>query len=314
MPLVSVIIPTYQRAETLLPALESVFAQTWTDYEVIVADDGSTDNTAEILEPFRDRIVYSYEHNQGVSAARNRGARVACGEYLAFLDSDDLWNPRKLELQLPLLTQQPEVGWVYCDMDYFGRSGDEAAGSSFARHPPARGWILKHMFISGCPMHSPTLVVRKDLFTASGGYNESLRVYEDHDLYFRLAERAQADYVTDILVHCRREGRAAPRRPAAVQLETLLHAKRRALRDVPTLRTQMSAEDFHRGFVAAIHEVAVAYAEEGDLPRARTLLQECLDYEPTWLKPRLYAWGLYAPKVFLGVRHWLARQKYRRKA
>jgi len=308
MPLVSVIIPTYQRAATLLPALESVFAQTWTDYEIIVADDGSTDNTAEILEPFRDRIVYSYESNQGASAARNRGARIARGEFLAFLDSDDLWEPRKLELQMPLLEQQPEIGWVYCDMDYFGNE-KRFKTSSFVGHPPARGWILKHMYLHGCPMHSPTLVVKKQLFEASGAYDERLRAYEDHDLYFRLAGLAPADYTDQVLVHCRREGRSQAPLARAKDMNTLLLAKRRGLAESPELRSQFTPREFHLGFVTSINQTAVAYAIEGDNCRARELLQEVLGHEPWWIKPRLYQWGLRFPKLFHAIRNMLVKTK-----
>ena len=98
MPKVSVIIPTYQRSHLVGQAIESVLAQTYCDYEIIVVNDGSTDNTGEILAQYGDRIVAIHQENRGLPAARHAGIRVAQGQYIAFLDDDDLWEPQKLEV------------------------------------------------------------------------------------------------------------------------------------------------------------------------------------------------------------------------
>ncbi|MBM2835200.1 MAG: glycosyl transferase [Candidatus Brocadiaceae bacterium] len=95
---VSVVIPTYNRAPYVIMAIESVLAQSYQDYEIIVVDDGSTDGTRDVLEPYRDRIRYMYQDNKGVSAARNTGIQESRGEWIAFLDSDDEWLPNKLEI------------------------------------------------------------------------------------------------------------------------------------------------------------------------------------------------------------------------
>src|SRR3990170_2838516 len=115
MPKVSVIIPTYNREKYIVETLQSVFAQTFTDYEVIVIDDGSTDNTADVLRPYLDRIVYIRKPNGGQGSARNVGIKVAKGEYIAFLDSDDLWMPEKLELQVKYLDNNKDAGLVFTD-------------------------------------------------------------------------------------------------------------------------------------------------------------------------------------------------------
>src|SRR4030042_4827818 len=103
MPKVSVIIPTYNRGNLVLESIQSVFAQTFSDYEIIVIDDGSTDNTREVLHPYLSKLTYIYEKNSGQSFARNIGILASKGEYIAFLDSDDLWEPEKLETQVKLL-------------------------------------------------------------------------------------------------------------------------------------------------------------------------------------------------------------------
>ncbi len=113
MPTVSVIIPTYNRRAYVQEAIDSVLAQTYTDYEIIVIDDGSTDGTGEALrERYGDKIIYEWQENQGLSAARNRGIESSRGQYIALLDSDDLWMPEKLERQVACLSQHPEVAMV----------------------------------------------------------------------------------------------------------------------------------------------------------------------------------------------------------
>ena len=113
-PRVSVVIPTYNRAGCLPRAIDSVLAQTFDDYEIIVIDDGSSDNTSEVLAAYGDRVCVVKQVNQGVSAARNHGIRVARGEFVAFLDSDDEWLPRKLEAQVQYLNSHSDVGFAGC--------------------------------------------------------------------------------------------------------------------------------------------------------------------------------------------------------
>ncbi len=117
-PLISAVIPTYNYGHFVTAAVRNVLAQTYRNLEVIVVDDGSKDNTRERLAPYLDRIRYVYQENQGPSAARNTGIRSATGEWVALLDSDDLWHPRKLELQVKYLQAHPEVGLLGSDRVY----------------------------------------------------------------------------------------------------------------------------------------------------------------------------------------------------
>jgi len=119
-PRVSVIIPTYNRAQMLVECLESVISQTFTDYEVIVIDDGSTDDTGELVKPYLDRIEYIKHENKGNAAARNSGLDIARGELIAFLDSDDLWLPGKLEREVDYLDGHPDVDMVCANGIFFG--------------------------------------------------------------------------------------------------------------------------------------------------------------------------------------------------
>ncbi|HET7536321.1 MAG TPA: glycosyltransferase family A protein, partial [Candidatus Didemnitutus sp.] len=124
MPTVSAIIPTYNRAHLLPAALASIFAQTQPVDEVIVVDDGSKDNTADVLRTYGDRVRYIRQQNAGAGAARNHGMREARGDYVAFLDSDDLWMPEKNARQQELLRAHPEIDFLFGDMANFSSEND----------------------------------------------------------------------------------------------------------------------------------------------------------------------------------------------
>jgi glycosyltransferase involved in cell wall biosynthesis len=185
MPHVSVIIPTYQRAHWVGEAIQSVLAQRYTDYEILVVNDGGTDHTREVLEQFGRQIVVMHQHHQGVSAARNAGIHAARGQYIAFLDDDDLWHPDKLEKQLALLENDPDVGLVYADMLVFDERGT-MPGTYFERLPPpgqASGW---HFLYNWIP--TSTVVMRRACFDAVGLFDETLMACEDYDLWLRFRE------------------------------------------------------------------------------------------------------------------------------
>ena len=121
MPTVSVIIPTFNRSKLVVNAIRSVLCQTYRDYEIIVVDDGSTDDTAEALTPYMDRIRYVYQANLGPGAAQNRGIQLARGKWISILASDDLWLPTKLEAQLKVVTMLGNgFGACFTDCDFFG--------------------------------------------------------------------------------------------------------------------------------------------------------------------------------------------------
>ncbi len=147
MPKVSVIIPTYNCAHYLADALESVFQQTFSDYEVIVVDDGSPDNTKEVVERFitryPSRLKYIYQPHQERSVARNNGIQAASGEYIAFLDADDQWLPHKLSIQVPILDEHPEIGLVHSDIIFMNQEGKDIG---FPRHRKrTNGFVLKEI-------------------------------------------------------------------------------------------------------------------------------------------------------------------------
>ena len=189
MPTVSVIIPTYKHRDFVLATLDSVFAQTYTDYEIIVVNDGSPDDTREILRPLAEagRIHYIMQENQGQGAARNRGLAEAQGEFVALLDDDDLWPPDKLAWQTASLRENPHAGMVVGPADLI----DTATGQTMSRMPFLPEITLELLF-QGNPIVSPgQTLVRTDLLRRLGGLNAQIWGADDWDLYFRIAKNSR---------------------------------------------------------------------------------------------------------------------------
>lgn len=192
MPKVSVIIPTYNRAKYVTKAIDSVLAQTYKDYEIILVDDGSADNTREVLEPYMERIKYIYQDNAGVSAARNRGIRKAKGEWVAFLDSDDEWLPERLAVQMHQIKRNPRLVAHFTNFALDMPNGEvislfELKGNLRKNET---SWVIEKPLTEGLKYGfcacSNCLGKRRALFDA-GLFDERLALYEDLDLLFRLA-------------------------------------------------------------------------------------------------------------------------------
>jgi glycosyltransferase involved in cell wall biosynthesis len=201
-PAVSVVIPTYNRAATVVEAVESALAQTVAPAEVIVVDDGSTDGTRERLAPYAGRIVYLRQENKGVSAARNAGVGAATGELIAFLDSDDVWHPRKLEVQLHYLLEHPETALVGAAA--FTDSGRNWPGLPEGAPPASRLRLAEIVLRS--PFPTSAVVVRKSCLDAVGDFDTGLRNSEDRDLYIRVCGRYPVASLGAVLVWGREGG------------------------------------------------------------------------------------------------------------
>jgi len=196
-PLVSVIIPTYNRAGWVVEAAASVLAQTWRDFELLVVDDGSNDATLEALAPFRAAIkLIRRRRRRGVAAARNLGAAAARGEWLAFLDSDDLWLPDKLARQMAYLAAHPNL--LICQTDeVWVRRGVRV--NKPQTHLKTGGRIF-FQALERCSVSPSAVILQRRLFEDAGGFDEGLPAAEDYDLWLRLGWRYEVGLVKEPLV------------------------------------------------------------------------------------------------------------------
>ncbi len=186
-PRISVILPSYNAARFIGDALESLFAQTYTDYEVIVVNDGSpdTDELERVLAPYRSRITYIKQENRGVAAARNTAVAAAGGEWIAQLDPDDIWEPEYLEAQIRFIDDHPEADVVYANAVVFGDVPE--AGRTLMDLAPSRGEVtLESLARLDCQVHNVAALTRREAILRAGMFDESLRTSEDFDLWLRI--------------------------------------------------------------------------------------------------------------------------------
>ena len=207
MPRVSVIIPTYNRRDFAREAIASVCAQTYRDFELIVVDDGSTDGTARIVEEFRqgraDSIQYIFQTNQGVSAARNHGVVRSSGQLLAFLDSDDVWQPEKLATQIAFFNAQP-TAQICQTQEVWLRRGLRVNPRN--KHRKSGGDIFLRS-LELCLVSPSAVMMQRTLFERMGGFDEQLPACEDYDLWLRIGALLRVDLI-DIPLVIKRGGHA----------------------------------------------------------------------------------------------------------
>jgi glycosyltransferase involved in cell wall biosynthesis len=234
---VSVIVPNYNHARFLPQAISSVLGQTLRAIEVIVVDDGSTDDSRMALEAFSDRIQLVARDNAGVSTARNHGASRARGRYLAFLDADDIWLPEKLERQVERIEADRELGLVHCGMETI-----DAEGTSSGRVLDGlEGWVSEAMLQFRRPVilgGGSGALIPRPVFEAIGGFDTRLSTSADWDLYYRIACRWRVGFVAEPLLRYRLHGSNMHGNVGRMEQDMLL-AYRKAFEEAPpTLRRQ----------------------------------------------------------------------------
>jgi|GEM_PF-236322 len=204
-PLISIVIPSYNRVKLLQEAVASVIAQTYTNWELIIVDDGSTDGTKEKIQSLSEQRVQvlSLSHCGNIALLRNAGVRSGSGEWVAFLDSDDIWLPEKLELQLQSL-QQFEKLWSYGESEMIDESAQNLPFKT-GKHIPLSGWITKELLTNKVSVAIGSLMVQRKLFEELGGFdtNPDLLFREDYELALRLSIKAEAIAVSNLLVRVR---------------------------------------------------------------------------------------------------------------
>jgi glycosyltransferase involved in cell wall biosynthesis len=282
-----VVIPAYQRAATIVAAIDSVLRQTWSDFELIVVDDGSTDGTAAAAATVADprlRLV-RLPANRGAAAARNAGAAQARGRWIAFQDSDDEWLPEKLARQLARLETRPGAVAAYCGLLTVGAL--EADGSGRTRilyTPPPETRVvegrIQPTLLRQNVMSTQTVVVRRDVFLSLGGFDESLPAMEDWEFAIRLAGAGEIAFVDAPLVH---------QRFSANSLTRNLEKQRRA--HALILEKSLPLYAGHPDLLAWQHYVLAGLSRRaGDLAAARRQLARARAVRPA--APRTLARAL----------------------
>ncbi len=264
MPIVSVIIPTYNRREYVQEAIDSVLAQTFTDYEIIVIDDGSTDGTGEALRArYRDRIHYEWQENQGESVARNRGIELAKGKYIAFLDSDDRWLPEKLEKQVAYLDEHPGVGMVVCQAVVIDSDGHPLASVPMLASNLAPEDLSLGALSIRCTIGNTSMVMcRQCTLSTVGGFDPEIRYGEDWDLYIRVSAWTRIAQIAEALsctrYHDSNQWRLVKRELLAPTLEDHLRILSRAYAilpegmDLSSRRAKAEARVYRKCAIAAL--------------------------------------------------------------
>ncbi|HER24666.1 MAG TPA: glycosyltransferase family 2 protein [Candidatus Atribacteria bacterium] len=199
-PVISIIIPTYNRAHLIDKAIKSVLNQTYQNYEIMIVDDGSTDNTKEVVKGFADsRINYFFHtNNLGVSAARNTGIKASRGEYIAFLDSDDEWLPEKLNRQIKIFKSESSVvGVVYTGIYYSDEKGKKVKKVYM---PGNEGYIYEHLLKRETEIYISTVLLKNECFTKAGLFDADLFIGEDYDMWLRIAKYYKFRAVKELLV------------------------------------------------------------------------------------------------------------------
>jgi glycosyltransferase involved in cell wall biosynthesis len=299
-PTVSVIIPTHNRAESVKRAVESVFAQTFTDFEIVVVDDGSTDDTRDTLTGYPSRLRYVWQQNQGPAAARNHGMRLARGEYVGFLDSDDVHYPEHLEAHLEKFAEAPDAGLVYAGSEIVDHDGTLI--KEFRPDPTHRGDVLEHLVLHNFIIPSTVLMTRSCMEFA-GGMNTQLWFAEDWYYWMRIASRYQIEYVDRVLVRYQRtRGSLSHGKPISelaarnIEMFNLAFADRDLAKAIAPFR--------RRAYCTAYANYASMALEEYQLGLARRLATKAIAARPSQSEP--YALFL---KSLLGARalRWIRR-------
>lgn len=198
----TIVIPTYNRADTITRAIQSVLNQTYSNFEIIVVDDNSNDNTAEIIKEIKDARIHYIKNNEnlGAAGARNVGIRNATGSLIAFQDSDDEWYENKLEKQIEKLESNEEYGAVYCAFMYENSSNTYQIPNASEPVCSLEGYIYERL-LTGNTVGTPTLLVKKDVFDDVGKFDETLKSLEDWELALRISRKYSFAYVDECLVN-----------------------------------------------------------------------------------------------------------------
>ena len=280
---VSVIIPTYNQARFVAATVKSALAQTWPDVEVIVVDDGSMDGTREVLSAFGDRIRYIYQENKGLSGARNTGFLASRGDYLLFLDSDDVIHPDKLALHVSFMEAEPGFGLVYSAWQQIDEDGTPVLGEV---RPNEQGQVLKRLLRRRFFFFASAAVLRRACLERVGLFDESLSWSEDADMWLRLARAGYAfGYIDRSLLQYRIHAHSMTANVSPEQVQGWLACLDKFFAD-PELPDDIRALETE-AYGVLHYETAGRYFRQGAIELARhhllSAVRTCPSLDMEWL-------------------------------
>lgn len=282
-PVVSVILPAFNRLKHLCAAVESVLAQTFDDWELVIVDDGSDEPTRHFLGTLNDaRVRTSLLRHTGIpSVVRNAGLRLACGQYVAFLDSDDLWAPTKLETQLRMMHAHPDRRWSYSKETFIDELGQAVSDKDFPPWIPYEGLIVEPLLKIEALVSTPTVMAERSLVHEAGGFDEEQHFGEDYDLWLRLAMRSGVSAMSEPLVSVRlHKNSFSADRIGAFEGWVRLYGKMSGLVSDKRLRSICNQRRRDNSLI-----LAGLYGQRGDFPAvAKTLVKgtASLWSDPRW--------------------------------
>lgn len=274
MPKVSIIIPAYNSLTYLPTAINSVFRQTFQDFELVIIDDGSSDKTADWVSCLTEsQIKLISQDNQGASTARNIGIANSEGEYIAFLDADDLWRPSKLTKQVERLDNLPQVGLVHCWTEFTNAQGDKT-GKVMTSY--GEGTVWKEMVLYNLLRCGSTPMIRRTCFESLGVFDTALKYAEDWDMWIRIASQYEFSIINEPLVFYR-EHEDNKSKNYEGQLESFCKIIDKAIDSRSENLRSLQRRAYGR---AHLHAAWRALVLAEDYHRSSDLLKQALNYSP----------------------------------
>lgn len=286
-PLVSVVIATYNRSGLLRETIESVFKQTFPDFELIVVDDGSTDDTEQVLQSYGDRLRYLRQENRGPSAARNFGVANARASWISIQDSDDLCAPDHLETLYSFVEKKPALGMVFANGAYI----DDPRGKTIipqekSKRLAEKGVELQDLFSTSI-VRLQAALLSKEALLAVGGLDESLRIAMDLDLAFRFFMRFPMAYLDKVVFFYRRhEGNIG--RNQEIRLLENLRVMEKLVQEFPSVIQILGRQSINRRRAYRNYRLSKSRWRAGEKDKARDALRQAIFLRPFFLKYRLY--------------------------
>lgn len=288
-PAVSVVIATYNRANYLRETIDSVLSQRFQDFELIVVDDGSTDETREIVAPFGPRVRFIYQENRGPSAARNLGVRHARAEWISFQDSDDLCAPNHLELLYGYARCYAERGMVFANGAYLEgpeHNRETIIPAAKSCRLAERGVRLEDLFDKSI-VRLQAALISKACYDAVGGHDESLRISMDLDLSFRIFNRFPVAYFDEVVFFYRKHENNTSRNQE-LRISENIRVIRKLLTENPGAEATLGKRRVAARLAYRYYRLAKGRRKSGDREGAQEALKHAVNYRPLSLKYRAY--------------------------